>query len=118
MADYSYDVKLVRVVDGDTVYLDVDLGFNARMTLDFRLAGINTPEIVGVQKTAGLAAKSELERLLSLGSLTILSAKADKYGRWLVTIFVHPLKGTAINVNDALIAGGFALPYDGKGPKP
>lgn len=45
--DYSYKAKLGRVVDGDTVWLDVDLGFNIWAHLGFRLEGINTPEVVG-----------------------------------------------------------------------
>lgn len=110
---YEYAAKLVRVVDGDTVWLDVDLGFRVRATMDFRLVGINTPEVVGLTKTAGLAAKAELERLLSLGPLTIFTVKTDKYGRWLATIYVTTAGGSHLSVNDALLAGGFAVPYDG-----
>jgi micrococcal nuclease len=115
---YEYKANLVRVVDGDTAYFDVDLGFNVRVTLDFRLYGINTPEIIGLTKVAGLAAKAELERLLGLGTVRIVSDKTEKYGRYLATIFVKQADDTELNVNEALVAGGFALPYTGKGPKP
>lgn len=114
---YEYKAKLVRVVDGDTVWLDVDLGFNVHVTLDFRLAGLNTPEVVGATKIAGVAAKVELERLLGLGTLRIVSTKSDKYGRWLATLYVLPATGAEIDVNQALLSGGFAIPYDGTGPK-
>lgn len=116
MADYTYDAKLVRAVDGDTVYLDVDLGFNVRVVMDFRLLGINTPETVGPTKTAGIAAKAELERLLGLGALTIQTTKADKYGRWLARIWVQHGE-ESVCVNDSLVQGGFATAYFGKGPK-
>lgn len=108
---YEYRASLVRVVDGDTVFLDVDLGFRVHATLDFRLLGLDTPEVVGATKTAGLASKSELERLLALGTLRVVSTKSDKYGRWLATIFVRLPDGSELNVNDALLTGGFAVPY-------
>lgn len=108
---YEYKAKVHRVVDGDTVWLDVDLGFQVHAVLDFRLEGLNTPEVVGATKVAGLAAKAELERLLSLGSLRIISTKTEKYGRYLATIFVQPPAGSELNVNQALIDGGFAVVY-------
>ena len=108
---YEYKAKLHRIVDGDTVWLEVDLGFNVRVTLDFRLEGINTPEVVGTTKVAGMASKAELERLLGLGPLRIVSTKTEKYGRYLATIFVQPAEGAEINVNQTLIDGGFATAY-------
>ena len=115
---YEYRATLNRVVDGDTVWLDVELGFNVRLKVELRLEGINTPEVTGVQKVAGLAAKSELARLLSLGTIHFISVKTEKYGRYLATLFVTPVGQPAINVNEALIKGGFAKPYTGEGPKP
>lgn len=114
---YEYKAEVHRIVDGDTVWLDVDLGFGVCATLDFRLAGINTPEVVGVDKAAGLAAKAELERLLSLGPLRIESRKSDKYGRWLAILFVALPDGRELNVNDTLATTGFATLYTGSGPK-
>lgn len=110
---YEYFATLNRVVDGDTVWLDVDLGFRTYGKLDFRLYGINTPELVGATRMAALAAKAELERLLRLGPLTINTHKADaadKYGRWLATIIVHTKTGP-LCVNEALVSGGFAVKY-------
>jgi len=115
---YEYKAKLSRVVDGDTLYMVVDLGFRVTMELDFRLEGLNAPEVVGATRTAGLAAKSELERLLSLGSLRVVTTKSDKYGRWLATVFVDLPDGNTLNVNQVLLNEGFAKPYSGVGPKP
>lgn len=115
---YEYAARLTRVVDGDTVWLSVDLGFGVSVNLDFRLYGINTPEVVGPTRTAGLAAKAELERLLALGSLRIVTYKADKYGRWLAELFVQQAGIVEeLNINRQLLKGGFAQPYFGEGPK-
>ena len=140
MTDYSYDATLIRVVDGDTVHLaltkafpfEVDFGFNIKDTvvlqksaeLTFRLFGINTPETHGTAATTGgqmaegLKSAAELTRLLGLGKLRVLTSKPDKYGRWLATIFVTPKMGPEMNVNDAMIKGGFAKAYFGEGVKP
>jgi micrococcal nuclease len=116
--DYNFKAELLRVVDGDTLYARVALAFHVFVDVEFRLFGLNTPEIIGTQKMAGLAAKSELECLLKLGSIRVVSEKSDKYGRWLGTFYVKLPDGTEVNVNEALLEGGFAQPYFGVGPKP
>lgn len=109
---YQYKATLVRAVDGDTAILEVDLGFHLTATMDFRLLGINTPEMKAPTRAAGLAAKAELERLCGLGALRISTEKSDKYGRWLASIdVVLPDGSVIVNVNQALIDGGFAVPY-------
>lgn len=129
--DYTYEGTCVRVIDGDTVVLrlaktftlDVDFGFHVKDTMaltksaeiTFRLNGINTPEVVGASKTAGLAAKAALEGMIVGKSLRVVSHKPDKYGRWLADIYVQ---GETASVNQRMIEGGFALPWDGNGPKP
>ena len=55
-------MTVTRVVDGDTIYGDIDLGFNfGARKMEFRLAEVNTPEIKGANRTAGLAAKEYVE---------------------------------------------------------
>ena len=116
---------LVRAIDGDTVVLKLtktyqtDIGF--RIIMDhtatteqhLRLVGINTPEIEGEQKTAGLKAKAALEALLSGKDLKVTTYKPDKYGRFLVDILVGKT-----NASLFMIEKGFASPYDGHGVKP
>ena len=129
--DYSYDGTCVRVIDGDTVVLrlaktftlDVDFGFHVKDTMaltktaevTFRLNGINTPEVTGPSRAVGLAAKAALEGMLVGKPLRVTSHKADKYGRWLADIY---LPGDTVSVSQKIIAGGFALPWDGNGAKP
>lgn len=129
--DYSYDGTCVRVIDGDTVVLrlaktftqDVDFGFYVRDTValtktaevTFRLNGINAPETIGATKAAGLASKAALEALIAGKALRVVSHKTDKYGRWLADIY---LPGDTVSVSQKLVAGGFALPWNGNGAKP
>lgn len=109
---YQYKATLVRAVDGDTAILLIDLGFHLTEELDFRLLHINAPEMHGATMQAALAAKAELERLCGLGPLRASTAKTDKYGRWLVQLDVLAPDGTvAVDVNQSMIDGGFAVPY-------
>ena len=85
---YTYQAKVKRVVDGDTVDLDVDLGFHVIIRLRGRLIDVDTPER-GHQDWA--RATETLERLLKEqedkeGYITISTAKTGKYGRWLIDI--------------------------------
>ncbi len=58
------------------------------------------------------AAKKEVGRLLGLGKIQAFTYKPDKYGRWLVTLWVTPSDGSCkFNVNDKLVEDGFAEPY-------
>lgn len=90
---YTYKAKLQRIVDGDTLYMDVDLGFYTSMRLCFRLSGINAPES---STPEGQSATAYLKQLLLLMPdwMLIKTGKPDKYGRWLVII---PDGDTTIN---------------------
>jgi endonuclease YncB( thermonuclease family) len=126
-APYTYtSAEVVKVVDGDTVdlrltktfSLPVDFGFYIKDSVSlsktavirFRLNGINAPEMSGATKVAGLASKAELERLLKLGPITVVSYGQEKYGRWLGGLTVDQ-GDTPVNVNQSMIDGGFAKPY-------
>ena len=99
----------VGVYDGDTVTLDIDLGFNHSMNNQkIRLFGINTPEVRGVEREAGLISKQRVKELILSKNVTLISHKdkTGKYGRWLGTIIVD-----GINVNQLLLDEGLAKPY-------
>ncbi len=89
---YTYRCKIVRVVDGDTLDLEIDLGFNVRIRERVRLFGVNTPEVFGTNATeAGKLAseftKTWVEKYSNLvGHFEYHSLKydaKDKYGRGL-----------------------------------
>lgn len=110
----------MRIVDGDTLWLDIDLGFYTHRETDIRLAGINTPESVEY-RVQGIhdPAKQYVESNVPAGSTCVVDITTrDKYGRWLGVIRFLP--GSMIRedilqngrvLNDELLAQGLAKPY-------
>lgn len=115
---YEYHVKKVtKVVDGDTIDVDIDLGFDISFSSRVRLAGIDTPEsrtTDKMEKELGLEVKKKLGELIANAkSIVIRTEKMDsseKYGRILGWLY---LDGEPISVNEALVAGGYAWGYLG-----
>lgn len=105
---FTYNAEVHRIVDGDTVYLKVDLGFRMTTIQGFRLAGIDTPEIRGVERPDGLKSKDELARLIEGKKLIVKTGKTGKFGRWIATIYIEE---SMYDVNDHLLREGFAEPY-------
>lgn len=115
---YTYKAKLVRVIDGDTIDAEIDLGFNVLIRQRIRLYGIDTPEARTrdlVEKEKGLAAKQRLTEILPKEFVveTVLN-KRGKYGRILGILHVEDLDGNKTNVNDQLVNEGHAVKYFGK----
>lgn len=110
---YEYKAELVRVIDGDTVVLRVDVGFDIHVQKHFRLLGIDTPELRGGtadEKIHGHAAKAALEGLLtSVAQLRVVTSKPDSFGRWLCTLW-----SGATDINQWMIDEGHAVPYVGR----
>lgn len=104
---YQYRAIVRRIVDGDTIDCDVDMGFRAwRMNERFRLAGIDAPEIRGPDRDAGRAAKAFVESLIAPGAeITIETARdPDNFGRWIATVYINNQ-----SLNDALVDRGHAV---------
>jgi micrococcal nuclease len=87
---YHYAAVVVKVVDGDTVKLNIDLGMKMWLRNEnVRLAGINAPEIRGEEREAGLKSKAHLEGLLPVGARVFIHTRKDKkgkYGRYIAQI--------------------------------
>lgn len=106
--NYTYRATVVRIVDGDTLDLDVDMGFRSwRMKERFRLAGINAPETNrSIEASSGRSAKDYLSKLVPVGS-TILVETAkdpDNFGRWIAKVWFNDTC-----VNDSLVEAGHAI---------
>jgi micrococcal nuclease len=98
---YEYAAQLVRVVDGDTVRLDLDLGFyERRVDQPYRLLRINAPELNTVD---GKVSKAALETFLAGKALMAHTQKSDSFGRFLTELYADNQ-----NVSDWLVANGFA----------
>ena len=116
---YEYRVKkVIAVVDGDTIDVDIDLGFDISFYSRVRLAGIDTPESRTkdkAEKTLGLEVKERLKkRLTEATSIVIKTEKPDsteKYGRILGWLYIN---GSTVSVNESLIADGYAWSYMGE----
>ena len=112
---YTYKAKLDRVVDGDTI--DVNIGFDISVHKRVRLAGINAPESRTKdleEKKKGLASKARLIELLDKGDLVVESKELGKYGRVIGDLTIYPDNlDLPININETLIEEGHAVEYDG-----
>jgi micrococcal nuclease len=108
---YTYQARVVRVVDGDTVDLMIDLGFGIHRAQRVRLDGIDAPEIRGgdpLVKAAGLRTKAYLEEVLAEGKLIkLISTHYDKWGRAVGKIW----REEGIEIGEELLKLGLAKPY-------
>lgn len=111
---YAYRATVVSVTDGDSLVLDVDLGFYATMRLRFRLMGYNAPETRGPERELGQAAADALAIMLPRGTqVEVCTHKGDSFGRWLADV-----AWDGVDLVEALISAGWGVPWDGKGKRP
>ncbi len=106
MKPYYYKANVTSVYDGDTITATVDLGFNVKMKIKVRLAGINAPEIRGKQRPEGLKSRDYLRSLI-LDKDVVLHTRKDKkgkYGRYIATVYIDNK-----NVNDLLVENNHAV---------
>jgi micrococcal nuclease len=115
---YEYYVRKVEnVVDGDTIDVLIDLGFDILFHSRVRLAGIDTPESRTKdlkEKALGLESKEYLKKALKdAKSVVIKTEKMDsseKYGRILGWVYIN---GDTVSLNDMMINDGYAWGYMG-----
>ena len=121
MADkdpYIYRIKqITKVVDGDTIDADIDLGFDISLTKRIRLAGVDTPESRtsdANEKKYGLESKEWLKHSLqdakNILIKTELPDSTEKYGRIIGHLFINDQEKS---LNDQMIVEGYAWTYDG-----
>jgi len=118
MKPFIYNCVVDRVVDGDTVDVDIDLGFGVWMKKQrIRLMGVDTPEkrtSDPLEKQFGLLATSIVEAFCPVGEKILVETKLDgkgKYGRILGTLWVAD---NAVNLNEFLITERYAVAYTGQ----
>ena len=119
----EYDVVLIKCVDGDTVDVDIDLGFGIWLKDErVRIMGIDTPESRTsdkVEKVFGTAAKERLKELLEHGGKLITTENKHgedmkgKFGRILGDFYVERYEGQREKVTDIMIEEGHCVAYFG-----
>lgn len=112
---FTYPISNIRIIDGDTIEADVDLGFRIRQRQVIRLAGIDAPELRSKDpehRKQAKVAKVELDRIL-IGcqptEILMHSTGLDKYGRSLAVIWVNYGDGWG-NANAWMVGDFFATP--------
>ena len=112
---YEYRCEIVKIIDGDTVDVDIDLGFGVWLKKErIRMFGIDTPESRTrdlEEKKYGLAAKEFLTKWLSAGNITLKTQKdaEGKFGRILGELWYGD-----ININQKMIEEHHAVEYKGQ----
>ena len=121
MADkdpYIYRIKqITKVVDGDTIDADIDLGFDISLTKRIRLAGVDTPESRTSdtnEKKYGLESKEWLKHKVENAEHILIKTElpdsTEKYGRIIGHLFVNDQESS---LNDQMIVEGYAWEYSG-----
>jgi micrococcal nuclease len=112
-----YVKKVTKVVDGDTIDVEIDLGFDISFSSRVRLAGIDTPEsrtTDKAEKVLGLEAKAYLKHCIESAKTVVIKTEkinsSEKYGRILGWVY---LDGDTISLNDKMINDGYAWGYMG-----
>lgn len=109
---YEYKCRILNIVDGDTVDVDIDLGFNVYLTnRRVRMLGIDAPETRTKdlnEKALGLASKERLSQLMPIGSTFVVKTvldKNDSFGRILGTFYKNINEQS---INDIMLNEGYA----------
>jgi endonuclease YncB( thermonuclease family) len=118
---FQYEAKVIRIVDGDTMVLDVDLGFHVHVEAIVRLANINAPERV-TWTAQGLEdpALQFIQQNTPPGSTVVVDiSRSEKYGRYLAVVLFAPgvsdrneIMRTGRTLNAELLEKGFAQKYE------
>lgn len=109
------EVEVVNVVDGDTLDLEIDLGFGIFTRQRIRLARINAPEVRGPEKLLGNEAESALVKWLEeveAKDLHLETTKKGKFGRWVAELWCVSNIGDEYNLSDWMVINDYAIYKD------
>lgn len=123
---YFYSISNIRVIDGDTIDADIDLGFSISIRRRVRLEGIDAPETRlqskisdpeerKKEKLLGIKSKDFLYSICESNKIYLISNKLDKYGRVLGEIFLIEddlgVEESYVSINQLMISKGYASAY-------
>jgi micrococcal nuclease len=87
---YEYRASLIRVVDGDTIDVELDLGLRIKRTERLRLLGVDAPEMHGDEQVRAEDVRDELQRFLAeANEMRVHTEKTGSFGRWLAKVRVR-----------------------------
>jgi len=115
---YIYRVKeVLKIVDGDTIDANIDLGFDISLTKRVRLSGVDTPESRTIdlkEKKLGLESKEWLKHKLEFAKDVLIKTElpdsTEKYGRILGNLYIN---NESLSLNEQMINAGYAWSYKG-----
>jgi micrococcal nuclease len=112
---YAYLGRVINVVDGETVDIEIDLGFDLRRTDRFRLLGVRAPDPHGADQLLGDLATERLRDLLAAavdGVVQVLTVRdrRDRYGRYLARVLVPTASGEVLDAGATLLAERLVRP--------
>jgi endonuclease YncB( thermonuclease family) len=113
---YTYKATVTSVYDGDTMTVDIDLGFSVVLrNIKLRLLGIDTPELRGgteITKSYAREARDYVRERCLGKEIYVQSHKKGKYGRYLATIWhIENDQKSEKSINDLLLENNLAVPY-------
>lgn len=111
---YTYEASVVQIHDGDTITVDISVGFHIWMrSQKIRFLGINAPEL-GLPDLSGEKSRDALTGVLQTSRMEVVITthkdSKEKFGRWLGIVFALDSKGQQFNVNDWMISNKWAVP--------
>ena len=112
---FIFKAKVLRVYDGDTITVDIDLCFSIKLKASVRVAGIDTPEIrtrSKLEKALGYKARDRMRELCgkTVWLESLGGGKLDKYGRVLANLYTYD---GIEDIAATLIKEGHGVAYDG-----
>ena len=113
---YTYKAKLVRVINGDTLDIEIDLGFDLSIKQRLKLYGVDTPDSRSTDleiRQKGLDVKQRvIEVLTKEFTVTTILNKRGKYGRILGKVYIVDDNDNKVCINELLVDEGHAIRYN------
>lgn len=107
---YSYRATVERIIDGDTISVELSLGCHVYNDRRIRILGYNAPELFsGDDRVRGAEARTALETIIPPGTRVYVETKLDRtsFDRLLAYVFVEDGNGDLYSVTEAMVSGGF-----------
>ena len=103
--------KVVRVIDGDTYEIEIDLGYHVTITERFRLRNVNVPEVYGENKEQGFFTRDFVREKIEGKEVVVHSTRREGFRRWLADIYFVEQE-TQFNLAEVLVNEGLGIESD------